>query len=331
MRELVATYKIVTPMFIGGADQSPADGIRPPSVKGTLRFWWRALNWGRFWEASQNNEEMALQALHQEEARLFGTSMGLDYSARGQGCFLLSVDQPNQINTIDNWPPDNPNHTASYMAYGLLKTNDEDHRFAVEENNKENSVEFTLKFKFKKQAEISDVQQITETLETWSLFGGMGGRSRRAMGSITLTTLNACTVLYSKEAFENKITTILESYKKIPKAPFTAFSKDSLFYLMSTGKNARILVEKMGNEYKEFRNQDGLRGTKKIPFGLPLQNVDMDNRRSSPLFFHVHELKDNHFAGINLFLPATDFHPSSCYSRTSMKIVEQFIRRGKGS
>ncbi len=50
MEKLEATFRIVTPMFIGGADQTPSDGIRPPSVKGALRFWWRALNWGRFWK-----------------------------------------------------------------------------------------------------------------------------------------------------------------------------------------------------------------------------------------------------------------------------------------
>ena len=85
MKELIATYNIVTPMFTGGADQIP-DGIRPSSVKGVVRFWWRALNWGRFWEQSSSNEVSALQNLHEEEARLFGSSMEGD--SGGQGCFF---------------------------------------------------------------------------------------------------------------------------------------------------------------------------------------------------------------------------------------------------
>jgi len=36
METIEATYRIVTPMFIGGADKSPTEGIRPPSFKGTL-------------------------------------------------------------------------------------------------------------------------------------------------------------------------------------------------------------------------------------------------------------------------------------------------------
>ena len=42
MEIIHANYSITTPLFLGGADQEPTDGIRPPAVKGALRFWWRA-------------------------------------------------------------------------------------------------------------------------------------------------------------------------------------------------------------------------------------------------------------------------------------------------
>jgi CRISPR-associated protein Cmr1 len=35
MTVITATYRIVTPMFLGGADQK-ATSLRPPSVKGAL-------------------------------------------------------------------------------------------------------------------------------------------------------------------------------------------------------------------------------------------------------------------------------------------------------
>jgi len=74
MKEIKAIYRIVTPMFIGGANQDPSDGIRPPSFKGALRFWWRALNWGKFYHECRDKKK-ALQALHQEELRLFGSAV----------------------------------------------------------------------------------------------------------------------------------------------------------------------------------------------------------------------------------------------------------------
>jgi CRISPR-associated protein Cmr1 len=42
-----ATFQVTTPLFCGGADGSSAE-LRPSSVKGVLRFWWRACAWSRF-------------------------------------------------------------------------------------------------------------------------------------------------------------------------------------------------------------------------------------------------------------------------------------------
>lgn len=118
-----ATYRIVTPMFIGDAEQK-ASGISPASVKGALRFWWRALNWGRFWRETDGNELAALKALHEEEARLFGSSMDEKKEKSGQGCFLLSVEQPKRLQTTEN---DSVHQqfkdckTGRYLAYGLME------------------------------------------------------------------------------------------------------------------------------------------------------------------------------------------------------------------
>lgn len=91
-----ATYRIVTPMFIGGADQTPTDGVRPPSVKGALRFWWRALQWGPCLREA-GNEDAALRALHQKEGALFGIAADDgERGRRGQGRFMLKVRHAGQ-------------------------------------------------------------------------------------------------------------------------------------------------------------------------------------------------------------------------------------------
>ncbi len=61
MKTIEASFEIVTPMFISGADDV-AD-LRPPSIKGALRFWWRALHWGQCLQEAGNKEE-ALALLH---------------------------------------------------------------------------------------------------------------------------------------------------------------------------------------------------------------------------------------------------------------------------
>ena len=57
-------YRIVTPMFLGGeAQQADPTQFRNASFKGALRFWWRALNWGRMLKNAGQNETEALKKL----------------------------------------------------------------------------------------------------------------------------------------------------------------------------------------------------------------------------------------------------------------------------
>ena len=85
-----ATFEIVTPMFLGGASSIElADAIRPPSVKGALRFWWRALQWNNYYQKTNQDEALALTRLHAHEARLFGHAANDRNLSQGQACFLL--------------------------------------------------------------------------------------------------------------------------------------------------------------------------------------------------------------------------------------------------
>jgi len=97
MNTITATYRIVTPMFIGDAFQEAID-VRPPSVKGALRFWWRALEWKNVLQDAPGDVSKALRDLHQREAKLFGSAA--DENAGGQGCFLLQVTIPQNLKRL---------------------------------------------------------------------------------------------------------------------------------------------------------------------------------------------------------------------------------------
>ena len=307
---ITAQYRVVSPLFIGDAKQRPDSGIRPASIKGALRFWWRALNWGRFY-TEKKNEEAALRALHKEEARLFGAAMD-GKKQGGQGCFLLSVEQTDRHKTLDNWPLKTD---ASYLAYGLLKTTDVPHRTAIKEGSL-----FTLKLVLKKSANESDIKALKQTLSTWSLFSGLGSRSRRAMGAITLIALNGENKQVSKAGYEQQIIDLLAAYKNIPLAPFTAFSQESAYRLIETNKDVRHLLDLLGTKYKEYRND--LRGADKMPLGLPLTKVS-DNRRASPVFFHAHYLENKSHITSLLYLPSRIFHPEE--RNISMQAAKKFV------
>ena len=65
MHKLQADFKIVTPIFMSGANQDDVE-LRPPSIKGVLRFWWRALAYSKF--------DNKMEDLHKEEEKLFGST-----------------------------------------------------------------------------------------------------------------------------------------------------------------------------------------------------------------------------------------------------------------
>ncbi|CDH46475.1 type III-B CRISPR module RAMP protein Cmr1 [Candidatus Contendibacter odensensis] len=302
MTVLTATYRIVTPMFIGNAEQK-ADSVRPPSIKGALRFWWRALNWGKSLSEAGTTTE-ALKRLYREERRLFGTAAVVeDDRSLGQGVFLLRVSQQPRITLETVWPQNNTG--SGYLGYGLMATHDQLHREGLKEG-----ADFRLELRFKPGTPSADVDVLIETLRAWSLFGGLGSRARRGFGSITLLELNGQDAQIDQSAYEAAARRILSDAVEVKAfPPYTAFNGHARFGIVATGREARETHNQAGLAYKNHRGQSSaLRGDVKIPFGLPLQGVDPDHRRASPLLFHVHALCDNRFAAAVLYLPAAFHH-----------------------
>lgn len=347
MNTLTATYKIVTPMFIGGADQSPVDGIRPPSVKGALRFWWRALNWGRFWEEAKeegSREVIALQALHAEEARLFGSTA--EGKKGGQGCFLLSVKQQNlksvQKETVHK--PFCEYAAARYLGYGVMEA------FASRPRNvkagqlirgclTENQM-FKVQLIFKKNID----ESIQEALIALGLLGGLGSRSRHGLGCLSLEKLEGnigeeWKKPDTKKEYHHKIQELLKgklSARDCP--PYTCFSQSSrvehlftentyyealnnfgssILMYRSWGKNGKVLNQVSEKNFKG--DHDWSKDISSIPngfhpqrvvFGLPhnygnksVISVNYE-RRNSPLLLHIHQINNDCFIAIGLFMPA---------------------------
>ena len=317
-----ATYRIVTPMFIGDANQNTTDGVRPPSVKGVLRFWWRALNWGKFADLGDTE---ALKALNREEARLFGSAMNAEEKTGGQGVFLLSIEQDLEAQQkVFDWPPDrSPDNGASFMAYGLLSTTEDPHRGALVEGT-----EFSLKLAFNpKKTQKGDVAEIEKALEAWSLFGGLGGRSRRGMGSVTQVSLNGESTLLTKTGYQDRVQALLTAYSDVPTSPYTAFSGDSFHRTIDSGQKARAVLTKTGDRYKEFRAKLKGQSFAKAGFGLPLKGFgDEKQRRASPLIFHVHELENGAFTSALIYLPSSQFHHDQKYSGIKIDKVAEFAK-----
>jgi len=334
--KITACYRIVTPMFIGDANQE-ANGISPNSVKGALRFWWRALNWGLLLQEAQDNEEIAednkeaaaLRELHAQEAKLFGSLAEMVESKQegGQGVFLLRVVSQNNLKILHDWPL--ATSFSGYLGMGLWESgnrergNYQPHRQALEEGQ-----DFSVELLLKPTISDGDKKALADTLKAWGWFGGLGSRVRRGFGSIALEQLNENDMVFAiTDDYVNATKLLLTDYAvNNAKPPYTAFSSQTMLGLAATKSNARSAHDELGRLFKSYRGS--LRGSRKRVFGMPYSGgtpEEAEARRASPLIFHVHPIA-NKYKGLVLSLPAVFYHKESL-QKVDDELLSGFIKQ----
>lgn len=167
MHSIIFDLEVITPMFSGGANPAHAE-LRPASIKGLLRFWWRALE-----------AEGDLEKLRNKEAEIFGSV------AQG-GKFAMQIS--NESLKASKAPF--PNHPVrvegksfrinilEYLAYGTHEREKEKGNVFVREYIL-TGTSFKLTIKFSNR-EIEN--QVLKSFYVFSLFGGIGSRSRNGFG-----------------------------------------------------------------------------------------------------------------------------------------------------
>lgn len=368
MNTITATYRIVTPMFIGDASQQAID-VRPPSVKGALRFWWRALEWKNVLQEAAGDVSKALRDLHQREAKLFGSAA--DEHTGGQGCFLLQVTIPGELKGEEPGPlstqfPLTEGH-GYLLGQGLYKPANKRKgtpatylRSAIPATT---NFEVSLRFRSDQQ---EHCENVANALLLLGMLGGLGSRARRGLGSIAIHKLEGCDGYSAPKNIGEYETTLKRLLKGLPVElpPFTAFSKESKIDISSQGDDAWRLLGEVGNEmnyYRSFKknrsdNQSdhdlALRIIRKdkevsghpgrVVFGLPhnyyftsqtdrqfvdiqpkvpkvldTKESEIEGRRASPLFIHVHSFPSRKCVAVQALLKATFLPDNYKVSMTS--------------
>lgn len=255
-----ATYRIVTPMFIGDAEQK-ASGISPASVKGALRFWWRALMWGQF-KNTTSSDEAALILLHDAEGALFGSSADKGNAA----AFTLRVTHGTLSKRgIGTTHPDFNKHTAArYLAYGLMEAfssrpkNTEAGQLVRECLNENQTFTVTL----------SSMQpfdeQLKHALMLLGLMGGLGSRTRHGMGSVILEALHenhqkqeekqTWSAPKDSTGYIAEIRRIINAVNTTPRPPFSAFSQETRIDLLYKSTNPYDALNIFGRKMLLYRS-----------------------------------------------------------------------------
>ena len=352
--KIEADFTIVTPMFIGDANQEAHD-VRPPSVKGALRFWWRALNWGRMLAAVSGDTDKALIALHNREAELFGLAAG--DKTGGQGVFLLTLKQA--VKAEDQGFENMRGEQLYLLGQGLGSFKDGNHttRSALISGT------FSAGLLFRPDTKDEDQHSVAEALFAFGLLGGLGSRARHGMGSVSLTGWHGSefcvpqTAVDYGKAIKGLLTNLPET---LP--PFTAFSRKSRIDISAENDNPLTLLTSVGRELQMYRSfgQNGKvagkpaernfspdhdlvqaatngerisRAPVRSVFGLPHNyffsstkgKADInyapegtDARRASPLLLHIHRFSDGNCLAVHTLLPAT-FLPEAAQIRVKSK------------
>lgn len=170
--------RTVTPIYGGGVrarEVDRVDVIRVPSVRGQLRWWWRALFAG---------DHETPQRLFEEERRRFG---GVGQQDEGRRSAVeVTVEVVRETAQRDLRPFD-----GSGPAYALWPARGGNG--ASEAERYLPGVELELRV-FVDDERIEGVDprrigaELRDCVRAWILFGGYGGRTRRGLGSVTVLT-----------------------------------------------------------------------------------------------------------------------------------------------
>ena len=172
-REMSVRLEVFTPI-LGGSTQTrgvdDVDIVRAATVRGHLRFWWRALYAAQRASAS---------LLYEREAAIWGRA-ATDAGGRAAVEIRIDVEQAGEVDSSDIRLYDSRHGKATPGAYALWPARKEKRTNTPPAPRRMPGTRFRLTLIAAASCEI----EVSNALRAWILFGGYGGRTRRGLGSL---------------------------------------------------------------------------------------------------------------------------------------------------
>jgi len=237
------TFELITPAYAGAAETSCTDGLRPPTLKALLRFWWRAMH-----------PELKGRKLFCRESEIFGSTDP-------------KVGQRLRVMPAAMWRPPDPQNRdfgragsgRSYLGYGIPAGQ----MIAPGER-----AEFALVLAAGVPRGAAD--ELRGSLWLLSAFGGVGGRSRRGWGSVRVVTdfgslpcpHSASTVQEVKDRLSQGLNRVFPGLRAGPTQnppEHSAFSRVSRIAVGQPGDSWQQALDWLGEEFRSYRQILGAR------------------------------------------------------------------------
>lgn len=247
---LTIRLKVITPLFGGGYEPREVDPvciIRPATVRGHLRFWWRALYGGQY----SSSEE-----LFQAESALWGAAAMENQNTAGKVSLRVKdVKWNNNTVTVNDFRPRGSPAKVGPEAQYLL--------YVFQEQKKENippakgyvDVQFTLCIDFQPDVTAQQRREVENSVKAWIALGGIGARTRRGCGALTVTEerqrwLPPADLKQRKQWFDQ----LLPSHQQDEASRFTSLYKAVIICGGSrdAGK-AKDILHDLGSFWARFR------------------------------------------------------------------------------
>ena len=254
--------RLITPMFGGGykaREVDPLLPIRPAAIRGHLRFWWRATAGARY---------SSVADLHKAETELWGGASTKDNPAVGKVAIqvqILSAGEETPYSQVapPSKPEDGPLH--GYFLFPFREQREQNIPAAVGRKQVRFQLRLTL------DASLSEAQraEVRTALKAWIAFGGVGARTRRGCGALTVLGNNANQWLPPTQG--------LAEWLEMPRDAASDHDWTTLAGargFITLTKNAEDAWCKLGSFWERFRRGGLVSGTKWSDYRDVLCNLD---------------------------------------------------------
>jgi CRISPR-associated protein Cmr1 len=181
MKQIQYTAEVLTPLFLGGAEARGKPELRSPSLRGALRYWYRALLGGCA------SIELSKDNLQQREEAVFGsTKVGSPVTIRLLGVNTIAVESYQKERALRTPDGDYQPTGRDYLLWSLAESGREGsprHLPAREYLTPGVKFEITLQTR----ADEESLNQAHAALWLLASLGALGARANRAAGSLQLT------------------------------------------------------------------------------------------------------------------------------------------------
>lgn len=289
MQEIKIECEVITPMFLSGADGKTAE-LRPPSIKGAMRFWWRAIK-----GLDDINE------LRKQESEIFGSSD--ENCGKSKFSIRIEVEQETKKNNLRNYCNDfiNQYQGIAFLLYSTF----------TQRNREKEYYDIGTKFKVIFTANHEEVlKKVAATFWLTVYLGGIGTRARRGGGCIKISRVepeNQFIDFIPQASNSDELANwLIQNFKKVDELINGQNNRNSFifsysnlsfcrFVISNEGKNNwKDALNEIGKIYKGFRDAHRQDVFETGAFGFPIRHRNGEilgsknyNRRSSPLIIKV--------------------------------------------